>query len=178
MSIVNIIPRLKTLIQDIDGGNQTAFSKRLGLKTPVILNDFLHGKSGKTGPSIVIIIGLLNIGISIDWFLTGEGQMWRKSAEVMAVEALPAEKDADRASMQLQTAHSDKVFAQNQARNCQELLREERAERRELSKAKTRYQRIANGLRRRIEKLKAEGSGLAEDNPPLETEALPANRMD
>ena len=57
------------------GINQFEFSKLIGLSSGVI-SEFA---SGARKPSKGFLFGLSKLGVSLDWFLTGEGSMFRSS---------------------------------------------------------------------------------------------------
>jgi phage repressor protein C with HTH and peptisase S24 domain len=61
--------------------NQTAFSRLLGLSQGVI-SEFT---SGSREPSKEFLLGISKIGISLDWFLTGEGEMYLKKSPEKAL---------------------------------------------------------------------------------------------
>lgn len=54
------------------GLNQTEFAKKLGVSRSII-SEF---ESGSRSPSKDFIVALPNLGVSVDWFLTGEGSMF------------------------------------------------------------------------------------------------------
>jgi transcriptional regulator with XRE-family HTH domain len=66
-------PKQINLILEALSINQTAFAAKLGVSRGII-SEFA---SGAREPSKDFLLGLSNIGISLDWFLTGKGSMYR-----------------------------------------------------------------------------------------------------
>jgi transcriptional regulator with XRE-family HTH domain len=66
-------PKQINLILEALSINQTAFATKLGVSRGII-SEFA---SGAREPSKDFLLGLSNIGISLDWFLTGKGSMYR-----------------------------------------------------------------------------------------------------
>lgn len=64
--------RIALIIETLNT-NQAAFAKLLGISTGVV-SEFVNGVRK---PSKGFLFGLSELGISLDWFITGEGRMFR-----------------------------------------------------------------------------------------------------
>lgn len=66
--------RLKKIADRLYGGNHSELARKLEMK-PQALAKYTKGESMPGG---LILIRLYNIGVNINWFLTGEGAMLRE----------------------------------------------------------------------------------------------------
>lgn len=83
------------------GLNQTSLAAKLGLSQGVI-SEFA---SGSREPSKEFLMGLPKLGISLDWFLTGEGEMLiakndRRHPFIVELEAI-VDKKLERIEVQI-----------------------------------------------------------------------------
>mgnify|MGYP000972461410 CR=1 FL=1 len=79
--------------------NQTGLAKELGVSRGIV-SEFA---SGAREPSKEFMFGLSKLGISLDWFLTGDGPMFLQSPESSETDSkfatvanLPAEQDTSK----------------------------------------------------------------------------------
>jgi transcriptional regulator with XRE-family HTH domain len=71
----NFIERLLKLINDVSGGNVSEFSKKSGIKQPT-LHKYTKGRL----PGAESLYALRNnLGVNINWLLTGEGEPYLKA---------------------------------------------------------------------------------------------------
>lgn len=69
--------RLKKVADDFFDGNRSELARSLEMK-PQALTKYLKGQSMPGG---LILIRLYNLGVNINWFLTGEGPMRLQQAD-------------------------------------------------------------------------------------------------
>ncbi|MDZ7773361.1 MAG: helix-turn-helix transcriptional regulator [Balneolaceae bacterium] len=66
--------RLKEIADALYGGNRSELARNLEMK-PQALTKYLNGESMPGG---LILIRMHGLGVNINWFLTGEGEMLRE----------------------------------------------------------------------------------------------------
>lgn len=74
--------RLKIIAENLFNGNMSELARRLEMK-PQALTKYVKGESMPGG---LILIRLYNIGVNINWFLTGEGQRFLDNKELKVSE--------------------------------------------------------------------------------------------
>lgn len=66
--------RIKEIADALYGGNRSELARNLDMK-PQALTKYLNGESMPGG---LILIRLHDLGVNVNWFLTGEGEMLRQ----------------------------------------------------------------------------------------------------
>ena len=88
-----LFQRLNVLIQDICGGNQSEFAKRIGVPQSTFIG-YLN-ESGQNKVKFSVLIRIIEVfDISPDWLMTGLGAMFRQARQDGNVVAAPNEPKA------------------------------------------------------------------------------------
>lgn len=87
--------RILLIVNELFGGNVSAFARAVSVKQPT-LNTILGERKSK--PSFDVIYAIANadaLNISMDWLVTGKGTMIKQSSEIVSNDNLNNDLDMD-----------------------------------------------------------------------------------